>query len=314
MIFEPNTGMSVISHSRMVQDAADLKALLNARCTARSPNSILSQAIAAAELLSQWKRDPSTLPHNTGAPEIIRRIVGLSYLARALFHARQNASFNDLKRLWKYLDQDNPLPTESLERPDTARNYVFELEVACHFMAKGLKVKTASEPDVIIEHPKRWNFACKMVSSTESNTVGNNLAKGWRQVLNPLHPCDYGMVIMGLGKRLDHNRFLPVLDRENDWWGAFRNPEIPKLQLLSEVESLVAQIKSQATTRIDDIDSRFRGVVIIAHALAAIQGGPMLLTVTRLVGRNELFGAGFIGEEEALIRSFNDAAQTVFME
>src|SRR5947208_15140308 len=104
-----------------------------------------------------------SVPRNTSAPEIIRRITGLSYLARALFHARRSPNFGDLKRLLGYLDQDNPLPTESLQRPDTARNYVFELEVACHFMAKGLKVQTATEPDVVIEQPRRWNFACKMV-------------------------------------------------------------------------------------------------------------------------------------------------------
>jgi hypothetical protein len=226
--------MTVISHARMVEDAAELKALLQAQGMKPSPDSILSQAITAAEQLSEWKRNPGSMPHDTRAPEVIRRITGLSYLARALLHARRSPNFGDLKRLLKYLDQDNPLPTEPPLRPDTARNYVFELEVACHFMAKGLRVKTATEPDVVVEQPKRWNFACKMVSSSESNTVGNNLAKGWRQVLDPGHPCDYGLVIMGLGKRLDHNKFLPVLDRVDDWRGAFQNPEIPKLQLRRE--------------------------------------------------------------------------------
>jgi hypothetical protein len=246
MILEPNTGMSVISHSRMVQDAAELETLLKAEGLTPSPNSILSEAIEAARQLSQWKRDLTSMPHDTRAPELIPRITGLSYLARALFHARGSPTFGDLKRLLKYLDQDNPLPTEQLPRPHSARNYVFELEVACHFMAKGLKVKTASEPDVVVEHPRRWNFASKMVSSNESNAVGEHLA--------------------------------------------------------------------QARTRIDDVDHRFRGVVVIAHALAAIQQGPVLLTTTRLISRSELFGAGVLGEEEQIVRNFNDSAQVVFME
>ena len=254
------------------------------------------------------------MPSDTRAPEVIRRITGLSYLARALFHARRNPSFDSLKRLLRNLGRDNPLPTEPLERPDTARNFVFELEVACHFMAKGLEVKTASEPDVVVERDGRWNFACKMVSSENSNTVGENLNKGWRQVLDAKHPCDYGMVIMGLGQRLDHGWFLPVLNREEDMWGAFQNPDVPKLGLLREIEALGAQVISQAQTRIDDRDGRFRGVVIIAHALAAYQGGPMLLTATRLLTRTDLFGNGLIGAEQDMIRSFNDAAQIVFME
>jgi hypothetical protein len=40
----------------------------------------------------------------------------------------------------------------------------------------------------------------------------------------------------------------------------------------------------------------------------------MLLTMTRLILRNELFGAGIVGEEEGMIRNFNDASQVVFME
>ena len=49
--------------------------------------------------------------------------------------------------------------------------------MACHFLAKGFKARTAPEPDVILENSHRWNFACKMVSSEESNTVGENLSK-----------------------------------------------------------------------------------------------------------------------------------------
>jgi hypothetical protein len=40
----------------------------------------------------------------------------------------------------------------------------------------------------------------------------------------------------------------------------------------------------------------------------------MLLTMTRLIPRTELFGAGVVGEEETMIWKFNDAAQIVFME
>jgi hypothetical protein len=40
----------------------------------------------------------------------------------------------------------------------------------------------------------------------------------------------------------------------------------------------------------------------------------MLLTMTRLILRNELFGTGIVGEEEDMIRNFNDSAQVVFIE
>jgi hypothetical protein len=57
------------------------------------------------------------------------------------------------------LGEDNPLPTEPLPQPHSARNFVFELEVACHFMAKGLKARTATEPDVILENSHRLVMA-----------------------------------------------------------------------------------------------------------------------------------------------------------
>ena len=179
----------MVSHARMVSDAAELKRFLAGKGESPSPNSVPGQAIEVAEQLSEWQRNPKLMPGDMRAPEVIRRITGLSYLARARFHARRNPSFDTLKRLLRQLGQDNPLPTEPLERPDSARNLVFELEVACHFMAKGLKVKTASEPDVVVERDGKWNFACKMVSSGNSKAVGENLNKGWRQVLDAKHAC-----------------------------------------------------------------------------------------------------------------------------
>ncbi len=40
----------------------------------------------------------------------------------------------------------------------------------------------------------------------------------------------------------------------------------------------------------------------------------MLLTATRLLGRADLFGKALIGAEHDMMRSFNDAAQVVFMQ
>jgi hypothetical protein len=314
MIFEPRTGIPVVSHKRMIEDAVRLKQLLQAEGLRFSQDSVLGQTIDASEKLSGWTKDPKSMPDGVRAPEVIRRITGLSYLARALFHAHASPAFPSLKRLLKHLAEDNPLPTEPLPQPHSSRNFVFELEVACHFLAKGFKARTAPEPDVILENSHRWNFACKMVSSEESNTVGENLSKGFRQVLKKEFPCDYGMVIMGLGQRLDLDSFLPVINREQDFWASFGNPEIPKRMLLSEVEALASQVLSQARTRIDDEDHRFRGVVLIAHALAAYRGGPMLLTATRLISRVDLFGNAVVGPEEELMTVFNDAAQRVFME
>ena len=116
-----------------------------------------------------------------------------------------------------------------------------------------------------------------------------------------------------LGQRLNHSEFLPVLDDAQDIWGAFLNAEVPKRMLLNRIERLTGQILSQARTVIDDRDARFRGVVVIAHTLSGYCRGPMLLTATRLITRNDLFKSpAIIGPEEELIRQFNDAAQVVF--
>jgi len=302
-----------VSHRRMIDDAAELKKLLSQSGVKFATNSVLADAIAAAECLPGWSRDAALLPHDLRAPEVIRRLTGLSYIARSLFHARKNRCFPSLNRWLSRLGEDNPLPTEPLPSANSARNFVFELEVACHFMAKGFEVKTGVEPDVVLQRDGTWNFACKMVSSEKSNSVGELLSKGWRQVLDSRHPCNYGMVIMGLGQRLNHSEFLPVLDDAQDIWGAFLNAEVPKRMLLNRIERLTGQILSQARTVIDDRDARFRGVVVIAHTLSGYCRGPMLLTATRLITRNDLFKSpAIIGPEEELIRQFNDAAQVVF--
>ncbi len=73
----------------------------------------------------------------------------------------------------------------------------------------------------------------------------------------------------GLGQRLDLDSFLPVINRKQDFWASFESPETPKQMLLNEVDALASQVLSQARTGIDDDDRRFRGVTVIAHALAA---------------------------------------------
>lgn len=76
MILEPRTGIPVVSHKRMIEDAAQLKKLLIGEGVGVLPNSVLSQAIDAAEKLSEWTKDPKSMPNDARAPEVIRRIVG----------------------------------------------------------------------------------------------------------------------------------------------------------------------------------------------------------------------------------------------
>jgi len=69
MILEPITGIPVVSHRRMIDDAAELKKLLSQSGVKFATNSVLADAIAAAECLPGWSKD---FPHDHRAPEVIR--------------------------------------------------------------------------------------------------------------------------------------------------------------------------------------------------------------------------------------------------
>jgi hypothetical protein len=313
MIFEPQTGIAVVSHQRMRDDAIELKRILAEAKIVLAPGSVLANAIRDALKLAEWSEKPETMPKGRHAPLVIRRIVGMSYLARTLIHAgRDPLALTKLKSLLKHLALDNPIPTEPLEKAASSRNYVFELIVGGLFMAAGFDAQVAEEPDVTVERNGKWNFACKMVSSLESNTVGDNLHKGWEQVLRKKFAGNYGIVVMGLGQRLDHNIFLPVIDEREDYWGTFQTMDDPKRLLVIALEELTKQVLSQATTRIDDTDGRFRGVVLMAQTVSSYHTSPTMLTALRLITRENLFGSGLIAAEGEMIKSLNEEAQTVF--
>lgn len=313
MIFEPRTGIAIVSHQRLKEDAVALKEILQKSEIELEPNSVLAQAIDNAIQLAAWSENPALIPRGHHAPTLIRTIVGMSFLTRVLIHSQRDP--NALVKLRKHFDhlrRDNPIPTDPLEKGGTSRDFIFEMIIGGLFMSAGFDVAMAAEPDVTVTRSGKWNFACKLISSLESNTVGENLAKGWKQVLRSQFQGDYGMVIMGLGKRLNQGLFLPVLDEAEDYWATFKSIDDPKELLLEALEALSKQILSQAKTRIDDQDKRFRGVVLVAQTVTSYNRSPVLLTALKLITREDLFGTGVFGPEQEMIVHLNEEAQTVF--
>jgi hypothetical protein len=210
--------------------------------------------------------------------------------------------------------QGNPLMTLKAQSSQP-RNFSFELEIACTFLVAGISSESR-EPDVVLhDGGDKWNLACKMIYTPNSVTLGDRIEEGIGQILK--YKNDYGMVVIGLSNRIDHNYFSPLIDDEKDIWGAFRNTD----QVISRIGQVMGptidEIKKQGQTRFKDGKNspRFRGIMIVLHSICSIRATFSMLTGVGLVQRHDL-GLPHLAEmpEVRLAKTFNDTAQKMLLD
>jgi hypothetical protein len=241
----------------------------------------------------------------------LSKAIGLSFLIRALFEAAQQPDFKNLQRLLPSVTKSNPIMTEKSES-DESRNKVFELEMSSIFLAGGWPTETFAEPDIRIHSGEAWDIACKMIYTENPVTLADSLEKGMRQSLT--HGTGYGLVALGISNRLDHNTFMPLIDKKEDVWGSFVHQDLAFAVLEDQIQTVTGQIMEQAATRfgVGRGAQRFRGILIMAHTICGIGKVPVTLSRVALVDRHDLFGDYLIGPEYALCKQFNEVAMTLF--
>ncbi|MBP7947566.1 MAG: hypothetical protein KA191_16070 [Verrucomicrobia bacterium] len=233
-------------------------------------------------------------------------------MAKLFRQAAKTKYFPRLKKLLRNVAESDPVMTVP-GKSTQERNFVFELELGCLCACSDMAVESHDEPDFVATKEKaKWNFACKMIYSVNSNTVGDNIEKGITQILR--FPSDYGMVVVGLSNRMPEERFLPLLDKENDIWGAFASVESATSRLRDELNAFLGQVRPQATTRFKaDEDPRFRGILVISHTACGIRGILAPLTAVALIHRMDILdGKSIIGPEKELAERLNKVAQNAF--
>lgn len=310
MILHPITEIPIASFNRLSEDAQWLRQFLLDKKIKIEPNSTLNEAIFVGENLETWTRDLSLLPPHLTLKDVLSRILGLSYITRALAKASKNKKFHKLSKLFPHLARANPLMTEAAES-HKSRNLVFELEVGCIFQAMGLESESA-EPDIrVYDGTNSWYLPCKMIYSPSNVTLGLRIKDAISQYLG--FPDVYGLVALGISNRIDHDSFMPLFDKEKDIWGSYTSFEEAKRRIGEVLNDIFERIKLQARTRfLPGKDStRFRGIMMVVHTICGLNAAATILTGVALVRRTDIFDSHIYGPEEDLVKQFNHCAQTI---
>jgi hypothetical protein len=299
LILHPGTGTPIRSFEQIRQDAEALESFLASRGLEIDPDSALSRALSAAKVLGE-----SAVP-GTRPPKDIVIALGAAFLSRALTEAASQNSFCKLERLVPNIVSlgSDPIPTSTVNEPTQSRNFVFELEVGACFLAGGVPAE-AAEPDIVLEEGGRWNIAVKSLYSDRSTTLVDNVRIGIGQALKA--PGPYGMVFVGVSNTFAAGQFLPLISPDDDVWGSFPDAPSAIAAVRREVIELESIVKREAEFQFlkGREDTRFRGIVFVAHTVCGIAGTPGLLTHVSLVDRNDLFGNSIYGPEGDLAKRF----------
>ncbi len=311
MIHHPYHNTPISSYSRLRDDARWLRAFLAERNVQVQPESVLERALFASENFPGWSENPETFPKELKLRGALSHALGLSYLVRAIATASTSPHFESIARLLPNLAKGNPLMTEG-GKSSEQRNLVFELEVACIFCAGGLPTVSSVEPDVTVEFRGHWNLPCKMIYSENPITVADRLEEGIRQCLD--HPCDFGIVVLGISNRMDHDSFMPILDEDNHIWGTYRSPEIAADDLIAAHTKVLDELRRQAVGRFyrGKRESKFRGAIIMSHTVCCVRKIPMMNSRADLAVRSGLFDEPLvIGPEKDLFDRFYNTAKNI---
>ena len=314
MIIHPGTGIPVTSYHSLKKDSEWLKTFLKDQAITYDNKSVLGKAIYYSDNLFKWSSSPDSVPNGIKTKDVFSKVIGLSYLVRTIAEARKHPKFKQITRLLPNIAKENPIMTEEAESTQQ-RNFVFELEVASIFLATGISAESKSEPDVILkdDNSKKWNIACKMIYSDNDVTLGDRIEKGIEQVLK--YESDYGLVVIGISNRLDHNSFMPILDEKEDILGSFTSENAVKTRFNSTIGSYFSKIQSQASTRFSDgkKTQTFRGIMLIAHTICGIWKASSLITGVALIQRHDIYGTPILyGPELELCTRFSNRSQSIF--
>jgi hypothetical protein len=176
----------------------------------------------------------------------------------------------------------------------------------------GVPTDTADEPDVSLEFRGPWQLACKTTNSASPVTLLDRLEEGVTQALRG--PANYGLVVLGVGNRIDHEAFLPLV-ADSEAWASYEDARQALGRLSSEFDKVAREIRDQAHTRLIRArdDPRFRGVLFVGHTVCLIQGTGAILSSAKLLRRGDLFpGHHLVLAEEDLVRRFGDHLNKVF--
>lgn len=312
MILSPKTGLPVISFVEMASDATSFRSLMDQLQRPVTPKGPLDLSLAAIEGLPSYVADYERSTQ-TAIRERLPQAIGLHYLVRLLNQVSAGPGFAALLPHLRYLaDAGSAAALTTPSAPSQSRHLVFELLVA----ALGLKAGYESalgEPDVRLTRSSRWAIACKSVNTENSVTLADRVEEGISQCLKT--DAEYNLVAVSVSNRLPHEPFLPLLDSTRGIWGTFPNAHVPAELLKGAVAYIEGALKSEASTRFlhGRGNRKFRGVLIFAQTVSAIEGIGACLTMPALVPRATLLGEQRLGElpEELLALDIYRASQAV---
>lgn len=316
MILHPVNQIPVVSFKKLQENAEWLRQFL-AQCEIDiEKDSVLEHALFMCDNIPRWSSCQYDFLKGYKLNNILSNAIGLAYLVSIIAAATKYPSFNNIKRLISHITKSNPIMTEKAPSEQN-RNFVFELEIACIFAACGLSTNTADEPDVTTINNGTWNLPCKMIYSKNTMTFGDRVKEGITQCLR--HPSDFGLVILGITNRLDHDSYMPILNEKEDTWGSFPSTAIALDYLSSEMQNYVNELGEIARFRLMNgrNNDKFRGILIIAHTIGLVNGAPMLLTQVSVISRLALYHEKkkiFYVPEVDLCMKFNNTACTIFSE
>jgi len=319
MILHPYTEIPITSFHKVRDNALWLRDFLSKQKQPEiqiEKGSDLELALSISEKFPNWAEEEKDILEELKTPEILSKAIGLSFLASILSEAARHLSFKNALRLLPDLTKSNPIMHEASESTQP-RNAVFELEVASIFIASGLATETFNEPDVRVHVTEEvWDIPCKMIYSKEPATLGDRVEEGINQSLK--HKGDFGLVVLGISNRIDHENFMPLFDENEDIRGSFRTPEaayklLGEKALMPVIDDLFIQASNPDRFLNGRQSSKFRGILVIVHTVCLIGKAPVTLSRTALIGRRDIFrDSSIYGPEEGLCKRFHETALNIF--
>ena len=312
MIINPNTGLPVVSFTEMASDATAFRSLMARSRHPVVPGGPLDVALSVIEGLPSYAAT-SPDPAENVVREAFPQAIGLDYLARLLNQVSAFPGFAALIPHLRYVaTAGSASALTAAASASQPRHHVFELLVA----ALGLKAgytSTLAEPDVVLTRSSSWAIACKSINTDNPVTLADRVEEGIGQCLKS--DADYFLGAVSVSNRLPHEPFLPLLDSVTGTWGSFRNATVPAELLRGAVTFITSALQAEAASRfLHGREARgFRGVLVLAQTVAAIEGKGACLTMPALVSRASLFGEPGLADmpEELLGRDLHWAAQAV---
>ena len=207
----------------------------------------------------------------------LARALGFAYFARLLNQTSGNPGMARFKgHLRHFVGSGEGISFSAAAGQSQQRDFLFELFTAALFAKAGFEV-WAKEPDVVARNDRSsWAVACKTTNGASDVTLADAIEKGIRQAL-AVETSDV-VVSLGVGNKLDHERFFPVLPGTT-FHGYFLQPK-PAGQMLKEEVDRIRDVLVTAATPVDESGTgrfqrgresqRFRGILVIAQTVCAL--------------------------------------------